>query len=84
LLIQNHAIVSSLELKPDIFNKLKSVYDADLLKQIENLLQPLDPNEIKLLNENKLVNNIEDNMKFENEISEEQLKKIDSEWIIEL
>lgn len=78
--------MSTLELKQKIIDKLKSVDDVDLLKQIMSLLRPLDPNEIKHLNENELemAKEIEDDMKFENEISEERLDKEDSEWITEL
>lgn len=78
--------MSTLELKQKIIDKLNSVDDVDLLKQIMNLLQPLDPNEIKHLNENELemAKEIEDDTKFENEISEERLDKEDSEWITEL
>jgi len=43
LLIENHAIMSSLELKLDLFDKLKSVDNAEIM----NLLQPLDPNKIE-------------------------------------
>ncbi len=78
--------MNTLELKQKIVDKLKSVDDVDLLKQIMNLLQPLDPNEIKHLNENELemAKEIEDDIKFENEISEERLDKEDPEWITEL
>ncbi|MBW4359881.1 hypothetical protein [Flavobacterium taihuense] len=78
--------MNTLALKQKIIDKLKSVDDIDLLKQIINLIQSLDPNEIKHLNENELemAKEIEDDMKFENEISEERLDKEDSEWITEL
>jgi hypothetical protein len=50
------------------------------------LLQPLEPNEIKHLNEDELemAKEIEGEIKFESEISEERLDKEDSEWITEL
>jgi hypothetical protein len=78
--------MNTLELKQKIVDKLKSVDDVDLLKQIMNLLQPLDPNEIKHLNDNELemAKEIEGEIKFESEISEERLDKEDSEWITEL
>jgi hypothetical protein len=77
--------MNTLELKQKIVEKLKSVDDADLLKEIMNLLQPVDPNEIKHLNANELeiakdVNEDED-IKV---ISQEQLDKEDPEWITEI
>jgi hypothetical protein len=78
--------MSTLELKQKIADKLKSVDDVDLLKQIMNLLQPLDPNEIKHLNENELemTKEIEEDIEFKNDISEKQLDKEDPEWLTEL
>ena len=78
--------MNTLELKQKIVDKLKSVDDVDLLKQIMNLLQPLDPNEIKHLNENELemTKEIEEDIEFKNDISEKQLDKEDSEWLTEL
>ena len=78
--------MSTLELKQKIIDKLKSVNDVDLLNQIIHLLQPLDPNEIKHLNENELEmakDNDEDRL-FKNDLSEEQLDKENTEWITEL
>jgi hypothetical protein len=78
--------MNTLELKQKIIDKLKSVDDVDLLKQIIHLLQPLDPNEIKHLNENELemAKESEEDIEFKNAISEEQLDKEDPEWITEL
>jgi hypothetical protein len=78
--------MNTLELKQKIIDKLKSVDDVDLLKQIIHLLQPLDPNEIKHLNENELemAKESEEDLEFKNAISEEQLDKEDPEWITEL
>ena len=78
--------MNTLELKQKIVDKLKSVDDVDLLKQIMNLLQPLDPNEIKHLNENELemAKEIEDDVKFESDVYHKQPDKEDSEWITEL
>ncbi|HEU4789301.1 MAG TPA: hypothetical protein VFS71_06430 [Flavobacterium sp.] len=78
--------MNTLELKQKIIDKLKSVDDVDLLKQIMNLLQPLDPNEIKHLNENELemAKEIEEDIKFGSDVSHKQLDKEDSEWITEL
>ncbi|PZX92193.1 hypothetical protein DOS84_16790 [Flavobacterium aquariorum] len=78
--------MNTLELKQKIIDKLKSADDIDLLKQIMNLLQPLDPNEIKHLNENELemAKDNEEDILFKNDLSEEQLDKEDPEWITEL
>lgn len=78
--------MNTLELKQKTIDMIKSVDDVDLLKQIMNLLQPLNPNEIKHLNENELemAKETEEDILFENDISEEQLNKEDPEWITEL
>ncbi|PJJ09192.1 hypothetical protein CLU83_2527 [Flavobacterium sp. 1] len=78
--------MNTLELKLEIFDKLKSVDDVDLLKQIMNLLQPMDPNEIKHLNENELemAKEIEEGIIFGIDVDHKQLDEEDSEWITEL
>lgn len=77
--------MNTLDLKQKIIDKLKSVDDVDLLKQIINLLQPLDPNEIKHLNSNELeiAKDIDENEDIKI-ISQEQLDKEDSEWLTEI
>jgi hypothetical protein len=78
--------MNTLELKQKIIDKLKSIDDVDLLKQIIHLLQPVDPNEIKHLNENEMemAKETEEDIEFKDDISEEQLDKEDPEWITEL
>lgn len=77
--------MNTFELKQKIIDKLKSVDDADLLKQIMNLLQPVDPNEIKHLNSNELeiAKDIDEDEDIKI-ISQEQLDKEDSEWLTEI
>jgi hypothetical protein len=77
--------MNTLELKQKIMDKLKSVDDIDLLKQIINLLQPVDPNELKHLNENELemAKEIEEEEDIRI-ISQEQLDKEDTEWLTEI
>jgi hypothetical protein len=77
--------MNTLELKQKIIDKLKSVDDVDLLKQIINLLQPVDPNELKHLNENELeiAKDIDEDEDIKI-ISQEQLDKEDSEWLTEI
>jgi hypothetical protein len=76
--------MNTLELKQKIIDKLKSVDDVDLLKQIINLLQPVDPNELKHLNENELEMAKERDDEDVKIISQEQLDKEDSEWLTEM
>jgi hypothetical protein len=77
--------MNTLDLKQKIIDKLKSVDDAELLKQIMNLLQPVDPNEIKHLNSNELeiAKDIDEDEDIKI-ISQEQLDKEDSEWLTEI
>jgi hypothetical protein len=76
--------MNALELKTEILNKLKSIEDVGLLKQIMGLLEPVDPNEIKHLNENELEMAKERDEEDIKTISQEQLDKEDSEWLTEL
>jgi hypothetical protein len=77
--------MNTLDLKQKIIDKLKSVDDADLLKQIMNLLQPVDSNEIKHLNENELeiAKDIDEDEDIKI-ITQEQSDKEDSEWLTEI
>jgi hypothetical protein len=76
--------MNALELKTEILNKLKSVEDVGLLKQIMGLLEPIDPNEILHLNENELEMTKENDEEDIRIISQEQLDKEDSEWLTEI
>lgn len=78
--------MNTLELKQKIVDQLKSVEDIDLLKRIMNLLQPLDPNEIKHLNENEMemAKEIEEGIIFGIDVNHKQPDEEDSEWITEL
>ena len=77
--------MNALELKTETLNKLKSIEDVSLLKQIMGLLEPIDPNEILHLNENELEmakeSDEEEDIRI---ISQEQLDKEDSEWLKEM
>ncbi len=81
--IQNHSIMSTLELKLEIFDKLKSVEDESLLKKIMGLLQTIDKDKIYHLSEYELnmVKEGEEDIKFGRVISQEQLDKEDLEWL---
>lgn len=78
--------MNTLELKQKIVEKLKSAENIDLLKQILNLLQPEDPNEIKHLNENELetTKEIEEGIIFGIDIDHNRLNEDDLDWITEL
>jgi hypothetical protein len=75
--------MSTLELKLEIFDKLKSVEDASLLRKIMDLLKPVDQNKIYHLNEYELdmVKESEEDIKAGRVISQEQLDKEDLEWL---
>jgi predicted transcriptional regulator len=75
--------MSTLELKLEIFDKLKSVEDASLLKKIMDLLKTADQNKIYPLNEYELdlVKEGEEDIKAGRVISQEQLDKEDLEWL---
>ncbi len=75
--------MSALEIKLEIFDKLKSVEDVGLLKKIMALLQTVDENKIYHLNEYELdmVKESEEDIKAGRVISQEQLDKEDLEWL---
>lgn len=75
--------MSALEIKLEIFDKLKSVEDVGLLKKIMALLQTVDKNKIYHLNEYELdmVKESEEDIKAGRVISQEQLDKEDLEWL---
>jgi hypothetical protein len=75
--------MNTLELKLGIFDKLKSVEDANLLEKIVNLLKTVDRNEIYYLSEYELdmVKEGEEDIKAGRVISQEQLDKEDLEWL---
>ncbi|WP_281636080.1 hypothetical protein [Flavobacterium marginilacus] len=75
--------MNTLELKLEIFDKLKSVEDESLLKKIMVLLKTIDKKEIYHLSEYELnmVKEGEEDIKFGRVISQEQLDKEDLEWL---
>lgn len=75
--------MSTLELKLEIFDKLKSVEDVGLLKKIMTLLQTVDEDKIYHLSEYELnmVKEGEEDIKAGRVISQEQLDKEDLEWL---
>ncbi|OOG77011.1 hypothetical protein [Flavobacterium sp. A45] len=75
--------MSSLELKLEIFDKLKSVEDESLLKKIMALLKTVDEDKIYHLSKYELdmVKEGEEDIKAGRVISQEQLDKEDLEWL---
>nr|WP_315196431.1 hypothetical protein [uncultured Flavobacterium sp.] len=75
--------MSTLELKLEIFDKLKSVEDESLLKKIMTLLKTVDEDKIYHLSEYELdmVKEGEEDIKAGRVISQEQLDKEDLEWL---
>ena len=80
--------MKTLELKQKIIDKLKSVDDLHLLQQVLNLLQPIDSNEIKHLNENEMEMakeiDEEEGIIFGIDVNHKQPDEDDSDWITEL
>jgi hypothetical protein len=78
--------MSTLELKLEIFDKLKNVEDLSLLKKIRNLLANVDEAETYQLNEYELdmLKESEEDIKSGRVIPQEQLDKEDLEWLSKL
>ena len=75
--------MSTLELKLEIFDKLKSIEDEGLLKKIMTLLKTVEEDKIYHLNEYEInmVKEGEEDIKAGRVISQEQLDKEDLEWL---
>nr|WP_315158676.1 hypothetical protein [uncultured Flavobacterium sp.] len=78
--------MSTLELKLEIFDKLKSVEDEGLLKKIMALLKNVDENKIYHLSKYELdmIKEGEEDIKAGRVFTQEQLDKEDLEWLTEL
>ena len=78
--------MSTLDIKLEIFDKLKEVEDIALLNRIMNLLKNTDQTEVYQLNEYELniIRESEADVKAGNVISQEQLDKEDLEWLSKL
>ncbi|MBP6183107.1 hypothetical protein [Flavobacterium sp.] len=75
--------MSTLEIKLEIFDKLKEVEDISLLKKIRNLLKSI-PNETSYVlseAEIEMLEMSEDDIKAGRVMSQEQLDKEDLEWL---
>ncbi|TDD78796.1 hypothetical protein [Flavobacterium caseinilyticum] len=78
--------MSTLDIKLEIFDKLKEVEDIALLNRIMNLLKNTDQTEDYHLNEDELniIRKSEDDITAGNVISQKQLDKEDLEWLSKL
>jgi predicted transcriptional regulator len=77
--------MSTLELKLEIFDKLKSVEDANLLKKIADLLKTVDQNEIYHLSEYELdmVKESEEDIKQGRVYTNEEVIAEENKWLNE-
>jgi len=83
LTTQNHITMGTLEIKLEIFDKLKNIEDIGLLEKIRSLLKNADTNgsyqfeqyELDMLKES------EEDIKYGRTISQEDLDKEDLEWL---
>ena len=84
--IQNHHAMSTLEIKLEIFDKLKEVEDISLLKKIQKLLKRIPTETSYILSEAEIemLKMSEDDIKAGRVISQEQLDKEDLEWLSKL
>lgn len=78
--------MSTLDIKLEIFDKLKEVEDIALLNRIMNLLKNTGQTEVYHLNEQELniIRESEDDITTGKVISQEQLDKEDLEWLSKL
>ncbi len=77
--------MGTLELKLEIFDKLKSVEDDALLKKIISLLKTLDENKIYHLNEQELnmVKEAEEDIKAGRLYTNEEVINEENKWLNE-
>ncbi len=78
--------MSNLEIKLEIFDKLNSVEDLNLLNKIRTLLENIPQTEIYQINKFELaiLMESEEDIKAGRVISQEQLDKEDLEWLSKL
>lgn len=77
--------MSTLEIKLEIFDKLKNVEDVRLLEKIRNLLKNADTSEIYQFEQYELdmLKESEEDIKYGRVISQEDLDREDLEWLSE-
>ncbi|MRX40934.1 hypothetical protein GJU43_16735 [Flavobacterium sp. LC2016-23] len=75
--------MGALEIKLEIFNKLKNIEDLSLLEKIRNLLKNADTSEVYEFEQYELdmLKESEEDIKYGRVISQEDLDKEDLEWL---
>ncbi|WP_163410676.1 hypothetical protein [Flavobacterium ajazii] len=75
--------MSTLEIKLEIFDKLKNVEDISLLEKIRNLLKNANTSDIYQFEQYELdmLKESEEDIKYGRVISQEDLDKEDLEWL---
>lgn len=75
--------MSTLEIKLEIFDKLKNVEDVSLLEKIRNLLKNADTSNIYKFEQYELdmLKESEEDIKYGRVVSQEDLDKEDLEWL---
>ncbi|MNK62307.1 hypothetical protein D3C87_814800 [compost metagenome] len=77
--------MSTLEIKLEIFDKLKNVEDVSLLEKIRNLLKNADSTDFYQFDQYELdmLRESEEDIKYGRVISQEDLDREDLEWLSE-
>ncbi|WP_406845412.1 hypothetical protein [Flavobacterium soyae] len=77
--------MSTLEIKLEIFDKLKNVEDVSLLEKTRNLLKNADTSEVYQFEQYELdmLRESEEDIKYGRVISQEDLDTEDLEWLSE-
>lgn len=75
--------MSTLEIKLEIFDKLKNIEDLSLLEKIRNLLKNADTSDVYKFEpyELDMLRESEEDIKYGRVISQEDLDKEDLEWL---
>jgi hypothetical protein len=75
--------MGALEIKLEIFDKLKNIEDLSLLEDIRNLLKNADTSGVYEFEEHELdmLRESEEDIKYGRTISQEDLDKEDLEWL---
>lgn len=75
--------MGSLEIKLEIFDKLKNIEDLSLLEKIRNLLKNADTSQVYQFEQFELdmLKESEEDIKYGRTISQEDLDKEDLEWL---
>ncbi|MFC0778919.1 hypothetical protein [Flavobacterium sp. HJSW_4] len=75
--------MSTLELKLEIFDKLKNIEDVSLLEKIKNLLKNADTSNVYQFEQYELdmLKESEEDIKYGKIISQEDLDNEDLEWL---